>query len=246
MAGARGPARRKLVDRLFGVRNRRRARELPAWTPRAWRVALRLAPLGLALAVWPSIRDAARSHPYFAVQEVAVRHHGRLSASDIRAAAGVEPGTSIWDVRHVDVEARLERTPWVRSARVWRELPHRVVLQVREYRPAAIVALNDPSPALFYVASNGRIFARLEPRDSHDYPYVTGLSAADLSGEDAFGPGALHRALALLRLVARDSRDIGLALAGVSEVHIDRVAGVTLLPMRPSLPIELGSGDFSL
>src|SRR5262249_43515707 len=113
-------------------------------------------------------------------------------------------------------------------------------------RPAAIVALNDPSPALFYVASNGRIFARLEPRDSHDYPYVTGLSAADLSGEDAFGPGALHRALALLRLVARDSRDIGLALAGVSEVHIDRVAGVTLLPMRPSLPIELGSGDFSL
>ena len=31
----------------------------------------------------------------------------------------------------------------------------------------------------------------------------------------------------------------------VSEIHVDRVRGLTLLPVRPQVPIELGWGEFS-
>ena len=114
------------------------------------------------------------------------------------------------------------------------------MIAVREYRPAAILALADPAAPLYYVAGGGRIFATVEAGDSHDLPYVTGLRAADLTGADAAGPRAIRRALALLRLTARGQAGIGVA----SEVHIDAAHGLTLVAERPRVPIELGWSRF--
>src|SRR5438309_987396 len=200
MAGARGAARRELVARLVLPRRNRRRGTGPGLGAlgRALSVALSGAlAIGLALAAWPHVRGAAARHPYFAVREVVVRDHHRLPADEVRAAAGIAPGTSIWEVDAAAAEARLAGHRWIRAARVRRELPHRVVIEVREERPLAIVALEDGK---------------------------------------RFGPRALHRALALLRQSG--------SLA-VSEVHVDRVRGLTLLPVRPSVPIELGWSGFA-
>jgi len=190
--------------------------------------------IGLALAAWPHLRDAAARHPYFAVREVVVRDHHRLPADEVRTAAGIEPGMSIWDVDAAAAEARLAAHRWIRSARVRRELPHRVVIEVREERPLAIVALED-GRGEYYVSPHGHLFAPVGANDARDFPYLTGLARADLKDGERFGPRALHRALALVR------QSGGL---GVSEVHVDRVRGLTLLPMRPSVPIELGWSGF--
>jgi len=191
--------------------------------------------IGLALAAWPHVRGAAARHPYFAVREVVVRDHHRLPADEVRAAAGIAPGTSIWEVDAAAAEARLAGHRWIRAARVRRELPHRVVIEVREERPLAIVALED-GKGEYYVSSHGHLFAPVEASDARDFPYLTGLTRADLKDGERFGPRALHRALALVR------QSGGLA---VSEVHVDRVRGLTLLPVRPSVPIELGWSGFA-
>jgi len=191
--------------------------------------------IGLALAAWPNLRDAAARHPYFAVREVVVRDHHRLPADEVRAAAGIAPGMSIWEVDAAAAEARLAGHRWIRAARVHRELPHRIVIEVREERPLAIVALED-GKGEYYVSSHGHLFALVEASDARDFPYLTGLARADLKDGERFGPRALHRALALVR------QSGGL---GVSEVHVDRVRGLTLLPMRPSVPIELGWSGFA-
>jgi cell division protein FtsQ len=199
-----------------------------------------VAALAVAVLSWPFARDVVRHHSYFAVHEVTVRASGRLDAEVIRAAAGIEPGTSIWDVDCTGVEARLARVPWVRSARVRRQLPDRVVLSVRQYRPSAILALVGTASPFYYVAANGRIFATVGTGDARDLPYLTGLREDDLGGREAFGPRAIRRALGLLRLVARDRQGLG----EVSEVRIDRTRGLTLLPVRPTVPIELGWGQY--
>ncbi|HZP40824.1 MAG TPA: FtsQ-type POTRA domain-containing protein [Candidatus Binatia bacterium] len=197
-----------------------------------------------AALAWPAVRDAARRHPYFAVREVVVANHRHLSAEAIRAVAGVVPGMSIWDVDEEAVVARLRREPWVRAARVRRELPHRVVLQVHEFRPVAILATADPEPALYYVAAHGRVFARVEPGDPRDFPYVTGLGAADLDGHAALAPRALRRALLLAHLIDRLHLVGPDGPAAVSEIHVDPVRGLTVLPTRPAVPFELGWGGF--
>lgn len=243
MAGARGAAGRELVRRLRGGQNRRRGSfsvsRLVAPGVGLLRPAGAVLLVGGLLAVWPPLRDAVRRHPYFAVREVTVRHHGRLTDEAIRAAAGIEPGMSIWDVDCARAETRLGSESWVRTARVRRQLPHRVVIQVREQRPVAVLAL-DGAPRLYYVAGNGRIFGPVEGADSHDFPYLTGLAETDLGGREAFGPRAIRRALGLLRLAAR----VPLGAGPVSEIHVERARGLTLLPTRPPLPFELGWGRY--
>jgi len=235
MAGARGSARRQLVSRLVGPRNRRRGSR--AWLAKSLTRGVPAAVVAaLALLAWPAVRDAVRTHPYFTVHEVVVRGNRHLAPDAVRRLAGVEPGMGIWAVDSARVQRSLEGVAWIRAARVWRELPDRVVIRVREERPAAIIALRDAAPALHYVAPRGKIFARLEPTDPRDYPYLTGLQVSDLSGADAGGLRSVRRALSLLRLATRRGP--------VSEIHIDPELGLTLLPVDPRIPIEVGWADF--
>ena len=235
MAGARGSARRQLVSRLVGPRNRRRG-------SRAWLAKLltrgvpAAAVVAMAVLAWPSLRDVVARHPYFTVREVVVRGNRHLAPDAVRRLAGVAPGMGIWTVDPARVQRSLEGVAWIRTARVWRELPDRIVIRVREERPTAIIALRDAAPALHYVAPRGKIFARLEPSDPRDFPYLTGLKVSDLAGADAAGPRAVRRALSLLRLATRRG--------SVSEIHIDRERGLTLLPVDPRIPIDVGWGDF--
>ncbi len=234
----------RLVRRLRVLRrNRRRGGSAGAALKTAVAAARRAVPLvvagALAAAAWPPLCAVVRRHPYFAVREIVVRRTGALAPEAIRAAAGIEPGMSIWDVDAAAVEARLRRTPWIRAARVRRELPGRVVIQVHAFRPVAILALADAGPARFYyLAAGGRIFAPVGPGGPRDLPYVTGLRAADLDGPT--GPRAIRRALHLLRLAARAPEGLG----AVSEVHVVPGHGLTLLAERPRVPIEMGWGRF--
>ncbi len=236
MAGARGAARRKLVGGSLHRRNRVRR----TWTvPRVpWRGLGVLGVLAMLAVAAKPVLQTVRAHPYFAVREVVIHHRGRLPAADLRAALGISTGESIWDVDPDAAEQRLRGRPWVRSAFVHRELPDRVVVRVREYRPSAILAVGDDQPGLYYLASNGRIFAPVGDTDGRDLPYVTGLVRADLDGQEGFGPRAVHRALGLLRLVGREPGGLG----AISEVHADRERGLTLVPVRPAIPLVLGWG----
>lgn len=239
MAGARGSARRELVGRLLQGRNRRRA---PGARGRL-HVVLRWIAGGLALGTLavalPPLAGALRRHPYFALREVVVRADHRLAAAEVRRLAGIELGTSVWDFDPIATAERLAAHPWVHAAEVEREPPARVVIRVREERPAAILALASSSE-LYYVARNARVLGRVGAKDSRDFPFVTGLRAADLRPGEDFGPYALGRALALLRAAARVR-----GLEPVSEVHVDRKRGLSLLLLRPAAPIEVGWEGFA-
>jgi len=242
MAGARGPARRQLVARVLGPRNRRRppARVRVAPTARQLaRLAAGVACAGVVLAAGPAVVRRFQHHPYFAVREVVVHGTRRLPPDAVRRIAGVEPGISVWDVDHRVAEGRLLEDPWVRWANVRRQLPHRVVIRVREERPAAILAMDGTAkePSLWYVAAPARVVAPVGEGDQRDFPYLTGLTREDVDGGAAFGPQAIRQALRLVRAAARRGP--------VSEVHVDRRRGLTLLPVEPAVPVEIGWGRYA-
>jgi len=241
MAGARSSARRQLVAKRRGSR---RVVARPALDPVLVRRLVRGGLIAtttalLALVGWPSVHRLAHTHPYFSVREVVVRRHRHLEPAAIRALAGVEVGTNVWDVDAETVETRLLTNGWIQSALVRREPPDRIVVTLRENRPIAILAVVDESPGLYYLAANGRIFAPVEPGDPRDLPYVTGLTRKDLAGTDAFGPRAIRRALVAMRQVARHP-----AVGVASELHVERDAGIVVMPMRPAVPVELGWGGY--
>jgi len=232
------------VSRLWARRNRYRA--AGAGPVRRQRILRALAIVGgggvlvaLGVLVLPAL-DAVRRHPYFAVRDVVIRHRGRLPTAEIERVLAVGRGTSIWDVDEAAAVERLRGEGWVRSADVERELPDRLVVRVREHRPRLIVVTAGDEPVLYYAAGTGELFARVGATDGRDLPYVTGLTASDFEGGDGFGPRALHHALALIRVLARRSGTV----TRVSEIHVDRQAGLTLIPTEPPVAIELGYEDF--
>jgi cell division protein FtsQ len=242
MARARNQAGRKLVTRLF-ARNRRRGPRVDRsrWALAAWRGSRVLVPVVMAALAWPAVRERVRTHAYFALAEVTVERRGHLSEDTIRRHAALRPGMPIWDVDTAAIEARLEALPWVRAADVRRHLPDRVAIRVREYRPLAIVRVEKAERPLYYVAADGRIFAPVEDTDGRDLPYVSGLARTDVEEADGGGREIVRDALAALDAAARH----GAALGAVSEVHVDRQRGVTVMPTRPAVPIHLGRGAFA-
>jgi cell division protein FtsQ len=229
------------VSRLPGRRGNRRRRGRDELRRRIRLVGLATLHVATVVVVvgWgvPNAAAFARTHPYFALDEVVIQHRGHVSEAAVRDAAGLRDGMSIWDVDADAVRRALERLPWVRSARVTRRLPGRVTIRLREYRPAAIVRLPGPGSSLHYVATNGRIFAPVEDVDGRDLPYITGLDPARV--ETGAAVHEIHAAMQALHVAARHRSAIGV----VSEIHVDEIHGLTVMPMRPAVPIHLGWGD---
>jgi len=231
-----------VVTRLLGPRNRHRRSEGARRLAGRLRALLGRAAGGvlglLCLAgVLPALAKAVRHHPYFAIDRIELRHRGRVPAAALHAALALDGGESIWDVDVAALERRLRLVPWVREAAVRRVFPDTLVIRVREHRPVAILSTGERGGSLFYLARDGRIFAPVGEHDGRDLPYVTGLAPHELDGRTSFGPRGIRRALALLRLVDRSVPPLG----PVSEIHVGRDGGLTLLLTRPAVPIALGS-----
>jgi cell division septal protein FtsQ len=239
MARAGNSSRRSLVSRLTGRRNRRRRRrdEVRRRVRRVARIGVRVAGVAVLIGCLPTFAAFARSHPYFRLDDVVIESRGHVSDAAVRAAAGLREGMSIWDVDTDVVRRAIEGLPWVRSVRVTRQLPRRVTIRIREHRPAAIIRLADADPPLRYVATNGRIFAPVGEGDGRDLPYLTGIAPARIEAGTA--THEIRAAMQALHVAAQYRGAIGI----VSEVHVDEAAGITLLPVRPAIPIFVGWGD---
>lgn len=77
--------------------------------------------------------------PLFLVDEVHVSGATYLAASDIRTAAGLDKGASLWEPKAKWLED-LESHPLVESAEVRRRLPSTLVFRVTEATPVALLA----------------------------------------------------------------------------------------------------------
>jgi cell division protein FtsQ len=169
------------------------------------------------------------------VSEIVVSPIRHVRAGALLEAVGLWPGVSIWRVDPARLAARLEAQPWVRRASVRRELPRRLVVDVTERQPAAILFLDQ----LYFVDTTGVAFVRVGDRDPLDLPFVTGVEAAIVAGERPFARHAIRQALRLLRAM----ESAGLPFR-VSEVHIDREQGVTVFPVEPRVSLTFGWSGF--
>lgn len=191
--------------------------------------------IGLSTSLWyglPQALHVVKTHRYFALTNIEVNGNRRITRGEVLQWAGVNEPASVWDVAPDLVRVRLQSHPWVRRLRVQREFPNRLSIEIEERRPVAIVRLDE----LNYVDRSGRILGPLRDGDSPDFPLITGLEEAKLSG---FTPVGVHRALRLLRLCQRlDCFD------AISEVHVDENRGITVFPLRPAAAVVLGWGGW--
>ncbi|MFQ5828249.1 MAG: cell division protein FtsQ/DivIB [Candidatus Methylomirabilia bacterium] len=228
-------ATRDLAERTPLIRRQRVSRRPRR---RLWRrLALVVSPLALVFAAQVALLYWLLTSPSFAVTQVEVAGASHLGADEVRAAAGISPGTNLFRLDMRAIVEQVERLPWVKRADLVRSLSGRVALLIEERESFALAA---GAGRLFWLDEEGRVLSP-EPRAVvPGLPVITGLMR---SGEEAgltLDPKRLDDALTLLRHLLRRERWLAFQL---SEIDVSRAEGPVLYTVD-GIRVDLGDEDW--
>ncbi len=174
--------------------------------------------------------------PRFAITDIEVRGTHVLAPDEVRARLDFAAGDNIFLAPLARAEQALASEPWIADAHLHRELPHTIVVDVREREPAAVVDLDG----LYLADAGGRVFKRAatEHGEGAGLPVVTGLDRAGYAADPAAAAAEIARALTALGAWRASS-----ARPAVGEVHVDRRGGLTFYTYDGAVAIRLGDAD---
>ncbi|MEN6469492.1 MAG: FtsQ-type POTRA domain-containing protein [Smithella sp.] len=174
------------------------------------------------------------SAPYFEIREISVRGLKELTEKDILTMAKIQPRSNILAVNTDAVVKRVSVNPWIKNIYVGRELPNRLVLDIRERTPIALVK----QAGNFYLMDvDGFVFKKLSQTDEVDLVIVNGVNIQNKTRSPL-----LTDALKLLAVLSQN--DQYAFLGTVSEVQVHDVFGLSLLTDK-GLHLKLGRDNFA-
>jgi len=174
--------------------------------------------------------------PRFAITDIEIRGAHVLDPNALRARLGFADGDNIFTAPLAGAEDRLEHEPWIASVDVHRELPHTVVVDVREREAAAIV----DAGGLYLADAAGHVFKRaaIEHGEGAGLPLVTGLDRTTYAADPTAGAAEVSRALAAIT-----AWRAGASRPAVSEVHVDHRGALTFFTYDGAIAIGVGDVD---
>ncbi len=206
----------------------------------------RLTTMGKALAVVAFV--AASTHagrlavqhviasPRFAVRHFAIGPRTHVSDEEITALAGVRLGDRLLAVDPDTVAKRLTTHPWILAARVRRELPSTLSIEVTERRAVGTALLG----ALYLLDDAGRPFKRATFAEADGLPVITGVNRDQYAAARTTGEAVFRQALGLFSAY----NDGHPERPKLSEIHVDPRAGFSLVLFEGAAEVRLGRGDF--
>ena len=200
--------------------------------------------IGVAVVVGISVAIAWGAHRYavttprFAIRQLDVRGNRHHSSDQLARIAGIERGQNLFAVDAAAAEKKLLDDPWVRTAKIGRELPATLRMEVTERDVAAVTVLDG---GLYLVTPEGEPFKPAEAGDPGDLPVITGIGPHDL---------ALDRARAIDRIsigleVLREYQALHLSkVFEPEEIHLEPDGAVTFTVGKRGMTLKLGTGPF--
>jgi cell division protein FtsQ len=171
----------------------------------------------------------------FSVRVVDMNPCDHVSKDEISGMLkGVARG-NIWSLSKEEIGRRILSHPFAREVAVRKAFPDKLVVNIEEREPVAMINLD----ALYYVDEQGAIFKRLTAYDSKNLPILTGFSRGDLAAKDPVTIRILKKTIDLLR-----HTEAGILRRNISEVHFDAQDGYTLVTRDFGLQLKIGTMEF--
>ena len=189
--------------------------------------------------------SAALAHSYYALLEAEWLRVGELEISGLKHlereqilnTLKVPRNVNVLTLKMSELAERVEALPWIKSAVVRLELPGRLVVEVIERDPIAIIEADD----FLLLDKDGRLFLQASREDNPGLLLVTGFSGTNLKEGDFLPPQPMK---ALKRLLAALQRAQGwLPSQLITECHWRSDEGFVLLITQKAIPVELGLDD---
>ncbi len=171
--------------------------------------------------------------PYFRVERIVVSGENRLSEIEVLNLARIDKGSNILEIDLRRVSDRIEQHPWVQKAFVKRELPQRIIIDVMERVPVAMINLDR----LYLVDKKGVIFKEVGPEDTFDVPVLTGLESEYLASNKSISRNLIEKALTIIDELNKKGT---LGVDQISEINMDPYAGLTIFTLEGGTQVKLG------
>lgn len=176
---------------------------------------------------------------YLEIQSVEVTGVQWADREQLTHRAGLLRGVHIFDVDPDEARRALESNPWVKQARVDRQLPSTVRVHITERQPAALLV----DSGYTVLDRRGRVIKTVEAdnavADLLTLPLLTGLSKREV--QQPAGRTQVKRALTAVDYYRRLGLDAD--NHGISELHLEPVLGLTLVT-ESGTEIQLGPRDW--
>ena len=184
----------------------------------------------------------------FAVQQLRIEPTEHLTRDQVVELTGVTTGDRLLTLDTDAVAARLAAHPWIASARVRRELPNTLVVNLVERRAAAVVLMGGP----YLVDDAGHAFKQATMEEADGLVVLTGITRDQYSGLREVSESAFREALALytqylhpdsLTVITTRASRARVSRPQLSEIHIDPRNGFSLFLYDGGAEIRLGRND---
>ena len=230
------PARKNRFKKDVKQRRRKWSGRLVAGLKLVSLITVVLAASALFMAGYAAVTQSE----YFRAKTISVSGCSRLSQETIISQAQLSPGDNLLAVNLQLVRKRLLAHPWIAAARVSREIPETIHINIEEHACMAIVDLGRK----FLLNRSGKIFKEYEREDPSRLPVVTGITYSDLSLGDDAQSQAMSQVLDVLR-ISRIKGSI-IPYQAIREVHWDPEMGVSLTIWNDKRTIKLGIGRYKV
>jgi cell division septal protein FtsQ len=176
----------------------------------------------------------------FAIAEVEVHGSTVLTADEVRALLPIQRGDNIFRASTGAAEQTLLALPWIAGADVRRELPHRIVVEVRERTAAAVVSADE----LYLVDAAGNPIKRVATvrGEGKGLPVVSGVPRDLYQTAPDEAAARVRRGLEVLAAwSALEPRANG-ARPAAGEVSVEG-AGATVFTYENAVAVRLGAAE---
>jgi cell division protein FtsQ len=133
------------------------------------------------------------AQPAFRPQQVHVFGTNHLTATQVTSTLALPADRNIFFLNQAALQQRLLAMPWVRSARVSLALPNRVMVQITEWKPSAVLQVGE---ATYYLNDLGQV---LDPAvEAGGLPVINRVDFGSVrDGRQAVDPNLLPMLLQL-------------------------------------------------
>jgi cell division protein FtsQ len=174
---------------------------------------------------------------FFQITAMRIDGNRMASKEQITVLSKVDIHSNLMAINATQVQSLLESHPWIARAEITRDWPNRLVINIKEKKPVAIV--NRPT-GLFYLDNKGHIIAAANPSQELDFPVITGLVNFTFnSTQAARTPEILKDVMGLLKLAAKNNSI--LPEQNISEIHITENGELLLYLLERAFPIYMGT-----
>jgi len=168
---------------------------------------------------------------FLRVKEVVLLNQPKhVSEFDLIRLSGITKEAPLLTLQLSKVRKQILRFPWIREVELSKRFPGRLLIEVQEQVPVALLELES----LYFVNAQGIIFKKLETGDPKDLPILTGLKPEDLKTQLA----------PLISLLQRFDRSESIKTLGISEIHQSEHGDISLFTKEPCFRVELGDVEW--